>query len=953
MKKWAEITLKYRWWFLALISVITLISFFGIIQLKVEGDIIKTLPSKDPVVSSFNEVGREFKGNLVGMVIIESEPDVFNRRTFKKMLQLTEEYRKIEGVTEVTSLVNTMDIKRTEEGIEVGNLIDYGYIPEKKEEYEELKRYVLSNERFKGQLVSNRGNYATIIIRLAGDVDRGKVGKEIIKITEKLKDDFKVYYAGFPPQIAIVNGMIINDIVKLIPIAILVLLLVLFLSFRSMKGVFLPLLIVVISVLWTVGFMGLMKVPFSIFSDILPVILLAVGSAYGIHMVHRYYEDIRSGDTKIEDIKKSIKKVGLPIFMAAITTCVGFLSLIFTQLDDIRKFGIFTGFGILVAMVLSLTLIPIMLSFSKVKKRKKGKPSFTSRIVSMDFFSILTIRGNKLVLIVALVIFLFSAAGIPALKRKVDMLNYFPEDSPIRVSENLVMKEFGGGNPLYVMVRTRNAKHPVVLKTLRNIQERLKMNSYINHPFSIANLITEMNRLLLGHDVIPGSEEKVENLYVLLEGEPSMEMLITGDSKKALVNAYINTNSTGEMKNIARYVDSIIKEAEGEYLYMEEDKIPSHLRTQLLSLYAKNYATLISQTYNLTDEEEKNIEKILLNGRLNQLKLSKDEEKKYRRSISKRIEAYLNGDESEILIESDVLKRRIAERIGRGEEVMRVLRNSLAPSMYENDRELLLSFAKSLRNIREEARREFITERLKSFIAQKYSIHDRKKLGDYIYEYFSKWIYVKKDELKDIIPPGEMERFIEQSDADSIHMEFSQTGFHLLYKILDDRLIRSQLQSLLVALILVFIMMAIKFRGIKGGAIAMVPVIFTIVVYLGIMGWTGIPLDIVTSLIGSLVIGMGIDYTIHIFSRLVDERKRKSFDETLQRIMNTTGRAVVINAFSVGAGFFILVFATLIPLRRFGTMIALSMFIATIGALLLLPSFIKTFRINLNKERRK
>jgi predicted RND superfamily exporter protein len=122
------------------------------------------------------------------------------------------------------------------------------------------------------------------------------------------------------------------------------------------------------------------------------------------------------------------------------------------------------------------------------------------------------------------------------------------------------------------------------------------------------------------------------------------------------------------------------------------------------------------------------------------------------------------------------------------------------------------------------------------------------------------------------------------------------------------------------------------------GVYATIPIIATVLVLLGFMGYTGIPLDIATVLVGSIALGIGIDYSIHMISGFNTHLKdcgnaEKAIGETIM----TTGKAVIINVVSVAAGFLVLLFAQIVPLQNFGLLIAISMFGSGLGALTLLP----------------
>jgi predicted RND superfamily exporter protein len=168
---------------------------------------------------------------------------------------------------------------------------------------------------------------------------------------------------------------------------------------------------------------------------------------------------------------------------------------------------------------------------------------------------------------------------------------------------------------------------------------------------------------------------------------------------------------------------------------------------------------------------------------------------------------------------------------------------------------------------------------------------------------------------------------------------FELTGMGPIYQHLDSALVSSQLWSLLLATAFMFLCNLLMLRSVSGALVGLVPIIFTLFVLFGVMGATGIPLDIATVLIGSISLGMGIDYSIHFLNRyrreLASGRPR---EDALIETLATTGKAIAINVATVSIGFVALAFGGLIPLRRFGLLIPVTMVTSGLAALTLLPA---------------
>ena len=167
---------------------------------------------------------------------------------------------------------------------------------------------------------------------------------------EALNIPEKIYFAGSPMLITAISQLIASDLTRLLPIAFILITLVLYLGFRSFRGVILPLLTAVISIVWVIGIMSLTGSEMTMVSNNIPIVLLAISTAYAIHVLNRI-------DQVKEDLNRAIvialSYVAIPVILAALTTIGGFFSFIFgSYLLMIRDFGIYTGLGTFFALLL-------------------------------------------------------------------------------------------------------------------------------------------------------------------------------------------------------------------------------------------------------------------------------------------------------------------------------------------------------------------------------------------------------------------------------------------------------------------------------------------------------------------------------------------------------------------------------------------------------------------------
>ncbi|MBR6245491.1 RND family transporter [bacterium] len=165
------------------------------------------------------------------------------------------------------------------------------------------------------------------------------------------------------------------------------------------------------------------------------------------------------------------------------------------------------------------------------------------------------------------------------------------------------------------------------------------------------------------------------------------------------------------------------------------------------------------------------------------------------------------------------------------------------------------------------------------------------------------------------------------------------TGSGVMFKELIDSVIDGQVISLILSFFSVSILVMLLFKSIVAGLVAGIPLGVSLVLMFGVMGFTGVTLDIATALISSIVIGVGVDYTIHFLWRYkIEFAKHGDPREAVAHTLSTTGRGIIFNALSVMIGFVVLLFSSFLPIRYFGTLIVLSIGVCLIGSIVLLPS---------------
>jgi len=965
MQKFSELVIKYRKIIIFITIFTTLFLGYCLKDLTINSDILSYLPQDDPKVVLFNEVGDKFGGSSLAMVALECE-DAFNHATLTRADEITRQFKEMDEIFHVMSLTDIIDIKKTDWGLEIGKLIDEDNIPRDSEELLRLRKYALSKDMYEGNLVSDDGRITVIIARLNQDADKLAIGRQMKEVVERTRGDEKIYYGGIPFQMIFLTDIIQSDLIKLTPIVILLVMGILFLSFRSFRGVFLPLSCVLISTIWVLGFMSLLRIPLTIASDAFPVLLIAIGSAYGIHMLSKYNEDVHKEEGKIQDIKAALSEVGFPILLAGLTTLIGFLAFLTSKLSLIREFGIFTALGVGFAMIISMTFLPAVLSLMKVKRIKRGakkiEKEWTTRM--MDKLGEFVLLKAKLIIVCGIVVGLFSLFMVTKLSREVNMIDYFKKNSEIRQAEEMMEDRLGGSIPVQIVVKG-DLKSPFVLKEIIKFEKYLEAQPDINNPQSIADLICEMNWVVNGLYTIPETKEGVANLWFFIEGNEVLNQLITDDAREALIQAKLGTVNTKQLIALVNRVEDYMnQELKTDLVELRISLASSELATELAKDRMERILSKIEW-----DIRKRGLAWTAYNSELREMLFTTANpnsgalDDAMIDAIGVKVSDYLRGDSADIQVESDRVisaiitgiddalrlsisgERSVSEKTPEWseEDIVDVLKKNVPQTLYADDPIALDYVAGTIvAMIQDEknwARVRNLIQGIKPFLPESL-INDEKFLSDL------------RDDVWEI---NEDRTTIEGSKYESLSgnidiearakLSAQQTGMPIIYNDLDRNIMGSQAFSLSIAVLLVFLLLAFRLKSLIGGLISITPIVLTILINFTIMAIFNIPLDVVTVLIGSVAVGIGIDYTIHFIIRFKVELARgKTELEALDKTLETTGKAIIINALSVMMGFLVLVLGNIVPMQRFGYLIALTMIISATASITILPALLLVTR---------
>ncbi len=410
-------------------------------------------------------------------------------------------------------------------------------IPGDRQGMQDLRKFVLGDELFLKTLISADGEQ----------------GPE------------ELHYAGLTYTHRVINATMHRDLRIFVPLTLVFISVVLLVTFRNLRGVALPLLAMVMSIVLTMGLIGFLEKPFSLVLTVLPPFLIAIGSTYAIHVMSHFDNHMRDhppGGSR-EAARLTIEGLILPVAMSTFTTMIGFSSLIINPIPNIQKMGLFSTIGTVLAFIVTVTVLPSILSLVrkprlKVRGEKSGDATgrFLAWLVrSIERYTIWI--GISLVLVMAI-----SVLGFTRIKVDTNFLSYFDEDTEIRKTADIITEKLAGASTFYLVVDGRepdSMKRPELLRAVDRIQEYMESLHGVDKTVSIVGHLKRLHMALNYDDpdsmIVPGNEGVIEEellLYCISHDPAAMERYVNGDFSKMAVLARTSLVGSSEILGTIR-----------------------------------------------------------------------------------------------------------------------------------------------------------------------------------------------------------------------------------------------------------------------------------------------------------------------------------------------------------------------------------------------------------------
>ncbi len=529
-------------WVLSALLVLTTVFIWHLRRLQFDSSPSTLIISGSAEKHYHERISRVFGSDQILLIAISSD-DLLEPGGLQQMRDLTSRLERIPGIKRVLSLTNVSDVKGEKDEVTISPLV-----PEDLQNLdgESLRARILANPLLEGSLVS-KDLRTTCLIAFLDDFDPRSalvlgrdVTRQVRTAVDRMRGKQHVIIGGLPEMELEGTENMIRDLWLFTPLTLLLVLGILMLTFRSFRGILLPLVIIALTLSWSVGIMAWTGVSLKVSTLVLPSLLISNGCSYVIHFLAQYRrilagnylppaEQSETGRVRHKNaILDTLKLTQTPIFISALTTMAGFGSLALNRIPAIRDLGIFAILGIFLSSVFCLTITPSILALLPEPRDSKPQPdrgraldAFLARVAAFVSLRRRWIFGASILAAAC------AVAGASRLEVRTDYLGYFGKNAPVVRAAEEFHERLAGIAPVSVILEaggTRPITDPRILQAAESFQQSLRAISGIDSTFSLVDTLKLLNRAFHSEDPrffsLPEEAEAVRQLIELAESDP-------------------------------------------------------------------------------------------------------------------------------------------------------------------------------------------------------------------------------------------------------------------------------------------------------------------------------------------------------------------------------------------------------------------------------------------------
>ncbi len=520
---------RFSFWTLIISLIAIVATAMGAKNLNFRGDYNIFFDGSNAQLQAFDEIQTTFaKTDNIALVLAPKSGDVFDQRTLTQIQEMTEQAWQVPYSSRVDSLANYQHTEAVDDDLLVEDLLYQSYSLTA-ERIAKVRTIAMSEPLLVNALISEKGDVAVINITMQmPGMDETAEVNEVVAYVEQMLSHYRAQY----PDVTIYKAGIIamnhsfamaaqNDSATLVPTMLLVILIFLSLMLRSFLSVLATLVVIIGAIVATLGIVGWAGMFLHVASVNVPTLIMTLAVADCVHVIASMRHFMRQGMPKSQAIHRSVTLNFVPIIITSVTTAIGFLMMNMSDSPVLRDFGNLSALGVMIACVLSVSLLPALLNLLPV--RFSAKQAAKSSDI-MDKLADLVVHRRNVLLPLSIVVIAGSAALIPYNKVNDESVKYFDTSSEFRQAADFMEQRISGMTTMSIAIKTHQSQgiaSPEFLAVLGEFTHWLREQPETDHVASLSDIYKRLNKNMHGDDnayyALPAERELAAQYLLLYE----------------------------------------------------------------------------------------------------------------------------------------------------------------------------------------------------------------------------------------------------------------------------------------------------------------------------------------------------------------------------------------------------------------------------------------------------
>lgn len=556
---------------LLLIAVITISALWLCRSIKFDYNFESFFPKGDDDLEFYLDYRQQFEyDNEFALIGIENSSGIFDRTFLEKVERFSDSLRHVPDIVRVLS---PSDIKHPVIGPIGAVEVPYLHIDDPAQ-YKADSAYIYNSRELRGTLFAKNAKSVTIFLKIKDELHKAPSDTLLHRI-ERLSASYNfehVHIAGKIKAVYVYIDRIQEEFLIFFACSFILVIVFLYFSFRSFWGIWLPVVVVMLSIIWTLGFMSAIGKPLDLMTVLLPTMMFVVGMSDVVHIITKYLEELRDGADRFEAFRHTIKDVGLPTFLTLITTMIGFLTLLYVNMQPVRDFGIYTSLGCFIAFILSFTILPSVMLFMKrpINIDRENNEMFWDRRLHRLFRW--TISNRKKIFIVTGLLLALSVFGITRIHINNHLLEDLADEDDLKKDFSFFEKEYAGVRPFEMAIHVKDTTKTVfdqeVMQAMDTIEHYLEHDYGVGFMYSPLTTVKSLNKAYNGGDnayyYLPRDQEEFSDITRLVKRyrkTSEMKALVSADQRTGRITGKMEDIGSEKVRELDRKLDEFIKHA--------------------------------------------------------------------------------------------------------------------------------------------------------------------------------------------------------------------------------------------------------------------------------------------------------------------------------------------------------------------------------------------------------